>query len=266
MNTMSGMTVGVFRSMAAAEEAVSTLERLGIARERITVLTPGSSACIDRVPTSDTEQEGMGPALAGAISGGLGLGLGVALLIPGVGPITVLGALAAGLMGAGGAAAGAAVAATLEAHSLSGLLPADELYVYEDALSKGRTVVIVSAEDRSAEVSNALEAGGAETIDRAREDWWVGIRDAEKLEYSGPEAMPEPGSKDEGVFRQGFEAAARLRSRGKSDEAIEDMIRDEYPELCNEHLFVRGYKRGIAEGRRRKQGRAGPASGEPPRS
>jgi hypothetical protein len=83
---MTGMTVGVFRSTRAAEMAVSQLERLGIVLDRVTVLTPGSSSGLARVPTSDTEQEGMGPAHAGAISGALGLGLGVALFIPGIVP------------------------------------------------------------------------------------------------------------------------------------------------------------------------------------
>lgn len=117
-----------------------------------------------------------------------------------------------------------------------------------------------------ADVWSTLEACGAESIDRAREDWWVGIRDAEKLEYPGPDGTEELGSRDEALFRQGFEAAARLRSRGKSDEEVEDMVRDEYPELCNSHLFVRGYKRGIAEERRRREDGARPPPGELPRA
>jgi hypothetical protein len=148
------------------------------------------------------------------------------------------------------------VGARLEAQSLSGLLPVDELYVYEDALSKGRTLVLVSAGERSADVWRALEASGAESIDAAKEDWWVGIRDAEKLEYSGPDGAAEPGSREEALFRQGFEAALRLLSQGKSEEEIEDMIQDEYPMLCRQHLFVRGYKRGLAEGRLRKDASA----------
>jgi hypothetical protein len=261
---MTGMTVGVFRSSRSAEEAVSQLKQLGIAPDRITVLTPGSFSALAQVPTSDTEQEGMGPALAGAISGALGLGLGVALFVPGIGPITVLGALAAGLLGAGGAAAGAAVGATLEAQSLSGLLPIDELYVYEDALSKGRTLVLVSAGHQSDDVWRVLKDSGAESIDAAREDWWVGIRDAERLEYAGTDGQTEFGSREEALFRQGFEAALRLLSQGKSEEEIEDMIQDEYPALCNQHLFVRGYKRGLAEGRRRKEATTQKAMEEEP--
>jgi hypothetical protein len=64
-------------------------------------------------------------------------------------------------------------------------LPEDELFIYEDALRRGRTVVVVMANDDEADaVRGALELAGAETIDRAREMWWLGLRDVETEKYT----------------------------------------------------------------------------------
>jgi hypothetical protein len=257
---MNGITVGVFRAVSRAREGIDRLRRLGYTEDLITILAPRSPRSeIERGRATDAEQEGMGPALAGAIAGGLGLGLGIALVVPGVGPITAAGAVAAGLLAAGG---GAAPGAALEAPSLAGFLPADELYVYTDALAKGRSVVLVSTDGHANEAWRALEEAGAESIDTAREDWWVGIRDAERLEHSsGNEwAIAEDG---ESPFRRGYEAATRLLSRGTSEMEVAALVQDEFPGLASERAFLRGYRRGLAawELRRtcrepsRKQGR-----------
>ena len=52
---------------------------------------------------------------------------------------------------------------------------------------------------------------------------------------------------DDWSYRPGFEAAMLLRERGKSAAEVEDLIRDEYPDLCERHGFVRGYKRGLTQ-------------------
>jgi hypothetical protein len=107
-------------------------------------------------------------------------------VVPGVGPVLARGAVAAALLGAGGAAAGSAAVGSIEAGASQGL-PADEVYVYEDALRQGRTVLLMVAEDDQAEqVRDVLASVGAETIDAARQRWWVGLRDAE-LEPCAPE-------------------------------------------------------------------------------
>jgi hypothetical protein len=88
------------------------------------------------------------------------------LLVPGVGPVIVSGLIGAVLLGAGGALVGA----TLEA-SLAMGLPRDELFVYEDALRRGHSVVVaqVDADDLAAGAPQMLAIAGAETIDAARE-------------------------------------------------------------------------------------------------
>src|SRR5437867_13198078 len=65
-------------------------------------------------------------------------------------------------------------------------LPKDELFVYEDALRQRRTVLIALAhnERQAAEARTVLAESGAESVDAAREKWWLGLRDAEAEIYA----------------------------------------------------------------------------------
>ena len=118
-------------------------------------------------------------------------GLSVAsLALPGVGPVVAAGAIALGLLGA---VAGAAVGSRLD-DTLSKGLPTDELYVYRDALRRGRSVVVVTVEDeeRAERVRRLLNDVGAESTDAAREEWWIGLRDAEEARlHAGGRRFPE---------------------------------------------------------------------------
>src|SRR4030095_13635546 len=64
-------------------------------------------------------------------------------------------------------------------------IPRDELFVYEEALRRGRSVVVASTDD--AEIAGsarvALDRAGAESVDAARDAWWIGLRDAEAEHY-----------------------------------------------------------------------------------
>jgi|SRR5215472_9094273 len=180
----------VFQSRIAAEEGLSELLPLGIPKDRITILTPEATEKeLAAVPTVEAEQPGMGKALGAAVGGAVGLasGMGAAgvvmsAIVPGVGPVLA----GAALLGTIGAAAGGAIE-----KSLSDGLPADELFVYEDALRNGRTVLIAIAENsQQAEgARGALENAGAESIDRARDMWWLGVRDVEKKNTNPPAAI-----------------------------------------------------------------------------
>src|SRR4051812_10118378 len=172
---------GIFNSRADAERAVERLRSAGVAEDGISLLTPGTSqAELDEVPTTETEQPGMGKALGGTVGGALGVAGGLhlgatvaSLFVPGVGPILAAGLVGAALLGAGGAATGAAVGGALE-DSMARGLPHDELFVYEDALRRGRSVIIVVAEDEpQAETARGIiSQSGAESVDAAREEWW----------------------------------------------------------------------------------------------
>ena len=240
----------IFNSRADAERAVEGLRSAGFSEDRISLLTPGTSQeKLDDVPTTETEQPGMGKALGGAVGGALGvaggLHLGAAaasLFLPGVGPVFAVGIVAGLLLGAGGAATGAAVGGALE-DSMARELPHDELFVYEDALRRGRSVVLVIADDDEGEekARGVLAQSGAESLDAAREDWWVGLRDAEEAEYTvdgGDFSVDEP------VYRRGFESALHPRARGRSYDEDAERLRECFGEECEEGAFRRGYERG----------------------
>ena len=232
---------GIFPSREAAEQSVRELESLGIPNDRIALLIPGmKDERVEReVPTADSEQPGMGPAMGGAVGGAMGVAggatLGAAaasLFVPGVGPVIALGLLGAALFGAGGTVTGIAAGQAIE-HGLESGLPHDELYLYEDALRKGRSVVVAFVDDEAAiySVRGAFAGAGAEGIDEARENWWIGLRDAEETEYQGSGRTFQT---DEASYRRGFEAA--LQRRGKDSSIFAGDDQDE--------AFRRGYERG----------------------
>ena len=87
---------GIFNARADAERAVERLRALGVAEANISLLTPGTTPeeLDARVPTTETEQPGMGAALGGTVGGALGVAGGLhlgsalaSLLVPGVGPV-----------------------------------------------------------------------------------------------------------------------------------------------------------------------------------
>ena len=254
---------GIFNTRIDAERAIENLRSANVSEERINLLTPGESTeeIEQAVPTTETEQPGMGAALGGTIGGALGVAGGMHLgatiashFIPGVGPVLAAGLLGAALIGAGGAGVGIAAGNALEEGLAKGL-PHDELYLYEDALRRGRSVVIVFADDDAkADTARGIIAGaGAEGIDAARENWWVGLRDDEELEYArggGDFKTDEP------VYRRGFEAALHPSARGKSYDEASESLKERYGDLYGGDAFRRGYERGQAyhQGLREKQG------------
>lgn len=242
---------GIFRSRADAERAIEGLRATGLKDEHLNLLIPGTTTeeLEAAIPTTETEQPGMGGALGGTVGGALGVAGGMhlgaaaaSLFVPGVGPVLAAGLIGAALLGAGGAAAGAAAGGAFE-DNVAGGLPHDELFVYEDALRQGRTVIIAIAEDSDAaeRARGVLAGNGAESIDAAREDWWVGLRDAEEAVYT------EEGGDfnvDEEHYRRGFEASLHPRARGKSYDDDVERLRGCYGEACDLPAFRHGYERG----------------------
>src|SRR5258708_20445489 len=66
--------VGIFNSFADAKRASAILRTLGIPDNRITVLSPHTTEAEleAQIPTTETEQPGMGAALGGMVGGALG--------------------------------------------------------------------------------------------------------------------------------------------------------------------------------------------------
>jgi hypothetical protein len=246
---------GVFKTRTRADNAVREALKAGIPSTRVTLLTPGSADHLNKeiqaAPTDATEQPGMGEALGALAGGGVGLTGGALLmaLVPGVGPITALGMLGAAVLGAAGAALGGTLGKDMEISTTDGL-PEDEIFVYEDALRQGRSVVLLMAEDKqqASLLRELLKMQGAESIDAAREQWWIGLRSAEESHYAKPHRN---FAEDEEYFRRGFQAALHARTRcmefdqvsAAMDAALEEVQR-EHPGADVEEPFTRGYQRG----------------------
>jgi len=247
---------GVFTTRAAAERALQAIHQAGIPDDIAALLTPGSADKINKeietVPVDSTEEPGMGNAIGALLGGGVGITGGAILmaLVPGVGPVTALGLLGAAVLGAAGATVGAVAGGKAEKATYEGL-PEDEIFVYEDALRSGRSVVVVLPDDElsASLIRDVLNREGAESIDAARERWWTGLRDGEATRYT-----PVNGrnfSDDENFFRLGFQASMHARTRcmefdqvsAEMDAALEDVKR-KYPGADVEEPFVRGYRRG----------------------
>ena len=235
---------GIFKTRTDAERAVERLNRLGIdGKRKLNILMPSSTeAEIAQVPTSDTEQPGMGAAVGGVVGGASGMAIGTAatsLLVPGIGLVAAVGTVASALLGAfAGAAAGDALEDSMTKGS-----PKDELFLYEDALRQGRTVIIALAEDdeQAESARRALAESGAESIDAARKAWWVGIRDLEKEHYA---AGGKNFAEAEPTYQQGFEAALHPETRGQPYDAVKERLRRMYPDVYDEEPFRRGFERG----------------------
>src|SRR5262249_54486421 len=85
------------------------------------------------------------------------------------------GAGVAALCGAAGAIGGVKAGEKLEETTRTGV-PKDELYLYEDALAHGRGVLFVEprTEEEERTARAVLLSSGAESLEAAREAWWVG--------------------------------------------------------------------------------------------
>jgi len=241
---------GVFRSAEQARQAALELKRAGFSPDDLNLLLPGASEeVIHSVPVSETEQPGLGVAIGGVVGAALGMAggfeLGAAaatLMIPGVGPVLAVGIAGAALLGVGGAVGGAALGSAAESQSTEGL-PADEIFFYEDALRQGRSVVIVMANGKgeAARAAELMAESGAETLDAAKEAWWIGLRDAEREHYH---AFGHNFEQDAVEYRAGFEAGLRRDLRGKSFDEAKVYLKGEYPKQCEAPAFRHGFERG----------------------
>ena len=243
--------VGIFNSLADAKRAAAILRTVGIPENRVTVLTPHTSEAETEatVPKADSEQPGVVKALGGTVGAALGIAGGASagaavafLLVPGVGPVVAFGLIGAALLGFGGAVAGAAAGDVLD-KALTDGLPHDELYVYEDALRRGRTVIIAFADDGliAENARTALGQAGAESVDAAREEWWIGLRSAEQEHYT---SQGGDFKLDEAKYRLGFEAALHPNRRGKAREDVAASLEQKYGAAAATRAFAEGYERG----------------------
>ena len=242
---------GIFPERETAARAVADLRAMGIEESNVDLLAPGSAGEqeLGAVPTADSEQPGMGRAVgsvvggAVGVAGGLSLGTAAAasLLIPGVGPVLALGALGAAVLGLAGVAGGGAVGEHMDRALMDGV-PRDEIFLYEDALRQGHSLVICLARDEveAEEARRILQREGAENIDAARHRWWTGLRPAEREHYIADGSDFES---DEDLYRRGFETALRPEFRGRTWEQALYIITERDPDW-SAPCFRRGFERG----------------------
>jgi hypothetical protein len=241
---------GVYQSREDAQRGYAELRRAGYSPDDINFLAPGASEeDVHSVPVSNAEQPGMGKAIGGVVGGALGaaggfpLGVGLTAMIPGVGPVLAAGLAGMALLGVGGAAVGAKAGARAEEESTEGL-PADEIFFYEDALRQGKSVIIVIANGatEALRAKDILAETGAESVDAARDAWWIGLRDAEAEHYQalGYDFQEE----QEKAYRLGFEAALRRQTRGRTHADAADYLKSEFPDYWETEAFRTGFARG----------------------
>jgi outer membrane lipoprotein SlyB len=243
--------VGVVRHYGEAERLVAALRDIEVAGQNISALSPtASTRTLGNLPTTESEPPGIGATLGGVIGGAAGTAGGLAataVMLPGGGAVMAAGAVALGVLGA---VAGGAIGHELD-ESFSNGLPTDELYVYRDALQKGRSIVIVTADDdaQAAQVRQLFADLGAESIDAARDAWWIGLRDAEEVEYT---RQGGDFRADETPYRLGFDAAARLHDGAPPYEEARAVLHERYGPISEAWAFRVGYERCRA--RRSREG------------
>lgn len=244
---------GVFDSSDKAKRAAAELKNLRIPEKRIGVLSPGTpnERVEASVPVTDTEEPGMGRAMGAAVGGAMGaaggatLGLAVATLaVPGIGPVLAFGMLGAALLGVVGAAAGSAIGDTAEEELGEGI-PHEDVYLYEDALRHGNSLLIAYAEDgdQADAAARVMHDVGAEDLDTLRENWWQELRAGERSHYHRDD---RDFDRDEASYRRGYEAALHPKRRGKAYSEVEDDLRSAYAGLVLDTPFQHGYERGSA--------------------
>jgi hypothetical protein len=247
---------GVFRSRGDAEKAINELRRVGLADNRIGLVTPGQDGEeIERgLPVTDTEGPGTGRAMGAAVGGAMGaaggatLGLAAATLaVPGIGPVIAFGMVGAALLGIVGATAGSAVGETIEDELGEGV-PHEDVYLYEEALRHGHSVVIAYTEndDQSDKVEEVLSQAGAMDLDELRDNWWSELREGERAHYHHE---GRDFDRDEESYRRGFLASQHPKRRGKAYADVEPDLKAVHKDTQLDTAFRSGYERGQAHQR-----------------
>lgn len=233
---------GVFDSRGQAVLAVRALGAAAVRDENIVVLMPGGDPTEFHLQ-SEMMHDSAGPGAWGALGAGLGSFAGAAVItaiLPGIGPILGLGALAAAFVagGIGGKFAGDAIERT-SVHDDVG----DDFFLFADSLRRNKAVVIVMlvAKTDPKAVEQILRASGAMTFDEARTRFWRAWRDREERYY---ESLGQDRSFAlvEAAYRRGFETGFDPRFRGRKFEAVAVKLRPKFRD-DEEEDFRCGFER-----------------------
>ena len=167
-------TVGIFDSIEDARRGARAAFA-SVPSARLRILTPTAAPDeIDSVPSDDAEQPGMGATVGGVVGTAVGAAA-ASLVAPPAGVAAVAGIAGGALLGLG---SGALAGDWLE-EVLSAGVTRDELVVYQEALKRGQSVVVALIDEapHADAARDAMREAGAESVDAAREDWRVGLKD-----------------------------------------------------------------------------------------
>lgn len=166
MEDVKSPVIGVFTEKLDAENALDELKKAGFEGDDISVVAP-EGVMGGKTMGPEEKLGGAIGAVGGAAAGGLaGLLAGIsAIVIPGIGPVIAMGAIANALIGtAVGAVAGGA------AGGLAGVLvgmgmPEKEAEAYSEIVKSGGILIVVQAtHDRAAKARSIMQRMHARTI------------------------------------------------------------------------------------------------------
>ena len=244
------IVTGVLKSRSEAEQVVNDLRTANVDADHIGFLTPEmTEAELEaRARITDSERPGLGKAMGAVVGGALGTASGAtlgaaaaSLIVPGVGPVIAAGVLGAALLGIGGAATGAVAGEATEEFLGEGL-PHEDLFVYEDALRKGHSVVVADVDDGDEDRTNEImQRHRSLDVDELTDNWWQEHRNAERTSY---QAQGGDFERDEESYRRGFQAALHGKHRGKPFDEVQQELRNSYDDDQLDSAFRQGYERG----------------------
>jgi hypothetical protein len=246
------IVTGIFKSRSNAEDVVRELRSLGIREDDIGFLTPEMSdeELEAKAQITDTERPGLGKAMGAAVGGAMGaaggatLGIAAAsLAVPGIGPVIAAGVIGAAVLGTAGAATGAVAGNAVE-EALGEGLPHENLFIYEEALRRGHSVVIgfVDDGDKADPAREIIQRRGSLDVEQIHESWWESRRDEERSHY---ETAGRDFARDEESYRKGFQAALHPKRRGRAYADAEKELRESYGHSELDSAFRQGYERGL---------------------
>ena len=232
--------VGIFDRRESAERAANDLRSLEADNSTVHLLQPeASSEELHAIPVTGSEGPGMGRTLAAFLGGVLGIACGLAIGAIGGLP---LGLVTAAILGIVGVIAGNSLGKRWTATVFDGV-PEDELLFYQDALRKGRSVVICLTDKdfEAQEARGILEREGAESIDQAHENWTLGLEDdSKKARFKTP---PAHVNCKRDAFQQGLEVARNPEFHGKPWDQVVYLLAERYP-CWSEDGFRNGFEAG----------------------
>lgn len=233
---------GIFDTRGQALEAIRKLRSIGVGKQSLVVLMPGGDKG-EFESELDLMHDSAGPGAWSAMGVGMGSFAGAALIsavLPGLGTVVALGALAAAFI-AGGIAG--RFAGDLIEHSWVHDDVGDDFHLFEDSLRRSKAIVIVLVDSKidPKSVSEVLSASGAVSMDQARANWWRAWR-ANEEKYYDSLGHGKRFAQVEAPYRRGFESGFDPRYRGRKFEAVAVKLRTRFHD-SEEEAFRRGFER-----------------------